>query len=526
MENSQYTNEEINQLLGIKLRDVPIEEPEIDDLIFEETETQERLEQTKSQSLAKNPWAKLGLIGGGLGIFFLAIGSFLSVTGNLFDSSNIQTQATSTENKEPPTPSEGETLAALKAEAAIAGQETELGRLKEAALGDESIVNEETESPATETKLVESEPALAVATPTRPAPPRSNSVPVRRSPPPSTPSRAVTVRPSPAPVTSTAPVTPSPEVDPLERWQTLAQLGSYGGGHSSPTNEPQPTNNVNNVALANDSRITANDSRITANNRGSIIPRTQPVTGASHVVPRSQAKMVAQTTNSSNSEEEQFLLGNTAQQQITIGQTALATLETALIWESTNTSKNNDLVERFLLTLSTPLVNSQGDIILPVGTPMLVAVRSVHGSGRVSAVVETVVKDGLEISLPSGAIFLRGQGGAPLMASLIQSGQKERMAANATTFALGALSKTGELLNRGSSSTFISGGNFSQTQEFNEPNYIGGLLEGGFTPLAERMNEQHENRLSQLDNRTPLWMVNQGTTVEIFVNQSLDFNRF
>jgi hypothetical protein len=512
MENSQYTNEEINQLLGIKLRDVPIEEPEIDDLIFEETETQERLEQTKSQSLAKNPWAKLGLIGGGLGIFFLVIGSFFTATGNLFDSSNIQTQATSTESNEPPSPSEEETLAALKAEAAIAGQEAELSRLKEADLADESIVTE-TESPATKTKLVESEPTPpeAVATPTRPAPPPSRAVSVRRSPPPSTPSRAVAVRPSPAPVT------PSPEVDPLERWQTLAQLGSYGGGQSSPTNEPQSTNKV---ALANESRLTAN-------NTGSIIPRTQQVLAANHVIPRGQSKstMVAQTTNSSNSssEEERFLSGNKAQQQITIGQTALATLETALISESSNTSKNNDFVERFLLTLSTPLVNNQGDIILPVGTPMLVAVRSVHGSGRVSAVVETVVKDGLEISLPSGAMFLRGLGGEPLMASLIQSGQKERMAANATTFALGALSKTGELLNRGSSSTFISGGNFSQTKEFNEPNYIGGLLEGGFTPLAERMNEQHENRLSQLDNRTPLWMVNQGTTVEIFVNQSISF---
>ncbi len=109
------------------------------------------------------------------------------------------------------------------------------------------------------------------------------------------------------------------------------------------------------------------------------------------------------------------------------------------------------------------------------------------------------------------------------MANLVPSGQRERMRANTTTFVLGTLSRTGELLNQGSTTTFISGNNFTQTQEFNSPNYIGGLLEGGFTPLAERLNQQHENRLSNLDNRTPLWMVEKGTTVEIFVNQTIVF---
>ena len=109
------------------------------------------------------------------------------------------------------------------------------------------------------------------------------------------------------------------------------------------------------------------------------------------------------------------------------------------------------------------------------------------------------------------------------MASLVPSGQREHIRANATTFVMGALSRTGELLNQGSTSTFISGNNFTQTQEFNSPNYIGGLLEGGFTPLAERLNQQHENRLSNLDDRTPLWMVEKGTTVVIFVNQTIAF---
>ncbi len=182
-----------------------------------------------------------------------------------------------------------------------------------------------------------------------------------------------------------------------------------------------------------------------------------------------------------------------------------------------------DIRERFVVTLSTPLTNAEDQVILPIGTPLIVAVQSVYDSGRVIAIVETVVKDGTEYPLPPGAMFLRAEGGNPLMASLIEGGSSQQMRANATTFMLGALSKTGELLNRGSTSTFISGSNFSQTQEFNSPNYIGGILEGGFTPLAERINEQHENRLSKLDGRSDFWMVEVGSTVEIFVNQTINF---
>ena len=497
MENQPtYTNEDINQLLGLEFKELPLDEDENNEVVFDDEPNEN--EDPKRKSLAKNPWAKLGLIGGVLGIVFLSIGAFVTITGNLATSSNLQADKPDTEETPSDTgPNEAETLAALKAKAAIAGQENELSRLK-------AVDETEETQPLPATKLVTQQPpppAKAVSTP----PPRTVSVRPTPNPLPKTVRRTPTTPPvstksSPPPVTTPA------TVDPLQQWQTLAQLGSYGGGQSSGTNSPPLTNQV---ALVNES---------TANNTGSIIPPTQ-------TVPRGQSMMVAQTTNPSHqlSEEERFLSGQTGNQQITIGQRARAVLESSLIWVSSSNQNQNDFVERFVLTLSTPLTNYQGDVMLPQGTPMLVAVRSVHDSGKVTAVVESVVKDGQEIPLPDGAMFLRDSSGNPLMASLVPSGQGERMRANATTFMMGALSKTGELLNQGSTSTFISGGNFSQTQEFNSPNYIGGLLEGGFTPLAERMNQQHENRLSQLDSRTPLWMVQKGTTVEIFVNQTINF---
>ena len=322
-----------------------------------------------------------------------------------------------------------------------------------------------------------------------------------------------TSRPSIPAVRPTVPSVTRTTVDPLQQWQTLAQIGSFGGGESSKFKEADTVNE----AETTDQVALANHSTVPSQNTSSILPRTQPIPGTNHgvtKVPTNPTRFAGNINQNSHiSEEERFLSGHTTSQQITIGQRATAVLESSLISESNG--GQNDFVERFVVTLSTPLNNQQGVEILPIGTSMLVAVRSIHDSGKVTAVVESVVKDGQEIRLPDGAMFLRDATGNPLMASLMQSGQRERIGANTTTFVMGALSKTGQLLNRGSTSTFISGGNFSQSQQFNEPNYIGGLLEGGFTPLTERMNQQHENRLSRLDSRTPLWIVEQGTTVEV-----------
>ncbi len=496
-----YSNEDINKLLGLELRPVNVTEEENNELVFDNESIEfTEVEEPLRKSWSSNPWAKLGLIAGVLGFVFLGIGTFVTVTGNLATSSNLQANQSENEETDKDTgPSEAETLAALKAKAALAGQENELSRLKSI---DEPLEQEK------ETKLVSNQ----APAPVKAVSPPPQTVAVRPTPKPVPKPVKLTSRPSTPLVRQTSPSVTTTTVDPLQQWQTLAQIGSYGGGQSSESTE---------VAAVNEEQITNQVADTnSSHNTNSIIPRTQPIPGTNHGVP-SNSTRVAQNINHNHnvSEEERFLSGNTTSQQITIGQRATAVLESSLISESN--SGQNDFVERFVVTLSTPLTNQQGVVVLPTGTPMLVAVRSVHDSGKVTAVVESVVKDGQEINLPSGAMFLRDEGGNPLIASLMQSGQRERMEANATTFVMGALSKTGELLNRGSSSTFISGGNFSQTQQFDEPNYIGGLLEGGFTPLAERMNQQHENRLSALDSRTPLWIVEQGTTVEIFVNQTI-----
>ncbi len=504
----QWTTADINQLLGLETRPVPI----TDD--FEPDEATDEIEENENsivepephrKSLAKNPLAKVALIGGGLGIFFLAMGLLFHATTQINWSRVEGEKPQAPEVPQETGPTVEETLAALKTKAALAGQEEQLAAAKNKVDQEVTPTTLVKVQPPPSSQKVSSNPTTTSdSTPSGSAtqprvthkrlPPRTNA-PVARSPQP-------LVRP--VPHNNSASTQP---IDPIQQWQTLAQLGSYGGNVAQPKSSTVPPPRV----AAKEQSSELPQSTMTS----TIIPRTQQVVGRNRLTTPVSPVLT---------EEERFLSdGTQQQQQLHIGQTASAQLQTALVWETTQTQQDGDMVERFVVTLSTPLTNPQAQVIFPVGTPLMVAVKSVYDSGRVMAIVETVVKDGQEYPLPPGAMFLRGEGGNPLMATLIEGGSSQQMRANATTFMLGALSKTGELLNRGSTSTFISGGNLAQTQEFNSPNYIGGILEGGFTPLAERINEQHEERLSKLDGRSDLWMVAKGSTVEIFVNQTINF---
>ncbi len=493
----QWTKTEINQLLGLQTRDVTIQED--DSVPVMETVNQGTLFEEDGESrrkgLAKNPWAKFAVIGGGLGIVFLSIGLIFHFTTQMnWKSANNQKAPGIEENEE--TKTEEESLAALKTKAALAGQEEQLAAAKAKA---------DLEEPKTELVKAEEPKEIPVKVQQKPVPvrtpPRPRPVAQQRiSPPP---------KPVSTPQTPKAPVAPS--IDPLQQWQILAQLGSYGGQGNG---QQAMGNGQNQPSLPIAPVI--HPSQLLHQNVGGKNPSiTPPVQSVSNV-------STSLSEVSYSPEEERFLSEpRQPQRQLTIGQTASGQLQSPLVAETM--VQEGQMLERFVVTLSTPLTNSQKEVLVPVGTPLIVVLNAVQGSGRVMAYVESIVFEGQEFPVPPGALVLRGQGGHPLMAKLIEGGKDDLRMANATTFALGALAKTGELLNRGSTTTTTTGLYQSHTQEFDEPNLLGGILEGGFDPLVEQMNAQHENRLDKLDGRSDLWMVYSGSTVEIFVNQSITF---
>ncbi|MEA5512395.1 hypothetical protein VB715_21735 [Crocosphaera sp. UHCC 0190] len=195
---------------------------------------------------------------------------------NLTSTPSLQTndnqEAAKTEEDTGPSPEE--TMAALKAEAALAGQEKQLSEAKKK-------VDEGTP----QTQLVKAEPSSNSVSNSAPGSNRTKTTPqtyqtVAVQPRSSSPSvqRVTTVSPQPMRVTQRnmpnsvkGSVNPSKSsssmgiqtVDPLTRWNTLAMLGSYGGK----TNGKNPD-----VGTA----ISPVDDHEEMTETG-IIPRTQPI---------------------------------------------------------------------------------------------------------------------------------------------------------------------------------------------------------------------------------------------------------
>ncbi len=129
----KWTTEEINQLLGLETRPVVIRD---DFELLDDTKTTDETEgeivevEPPRKSCAKNPFAKVAVIGGGLGIFFLAIGLLFHATTQMNWTTVEGEKQDETALVEDTGPTEEETLAALKTKAALAGQEEQLAAAK------------------------------------------------------------------------------------------------------------------------------------------------------------------------------------------------------------------------------------------------------------------------------------------------------------------------------------------------------------------------------------------------------------
>jgi hypothetical protein len=466
-QNNSWSPDEIDELLGLKEEAAAdeskdLEEDEPDELeTGEEERTQKKSSSTKKR-WSKNPWAKLALIASVVGVATFSLGWVFSQFAS-FDykqamkksSESVPKAAIAAESDEPI--SLEEENARLKAELAFSEQE-KMRAAREKADNQPEVVPKAVKVPP---KPV----IVAPAKPTRTVPPRPQlvsspvvrmpSVSPRRQPP---PPRFVPVASSPTPVK-----------DPFERWQQLSQLGSYRGAKSSRTSSvSQPP--IGQLASSFPEGIAA---------------------------PHSLAPVPPHLTT-----------------YVKAGQTVKAKLVSPLVWVAPLSSR---LPGQFLVRLSEPLVNSRSQVVLPMGTDLLVTLESIDESGLVVAEITGAIEEGTQLSLPSGALGLQGSGGEPLIAS--QRSWEDRAGQDAMAFVFGALAKAGEISNRATSIQrgYGAAGDY-QSQSYGKANYLGAVLEGGFNPLVERLAERAG--AERIESRPQLWWLEAGTEVEISVNRS------
>jgi Bacterial conjugation TrbI-like protein len=296
-------------------------------------------------------------------------------------------------------------------------------------------------------------------------------------------------RSQPAPVQAAA---FNQNLDPQQQWQMLSQVGSYG-------------------------QISSGNSGV--NNGGGNFANSNS----------QNAQLVSQVQTSSAPEEESPLLTGRVRRSVVTGSTAQGLLSTPVVWEGGRRGAQGDAdnagavddEDRFIIQLTSALKASDGSEALAIGTPLVVKVRTVSGSGTLKLSAVAVIMDGEETQIPPGSISIRASGGGPLTARNMQDRGGEIASSDAGIFALAGISKAASLFTRAQSTTTSNGFNSVTSTQNPAPDILAGILEGGTGAIINQIQARNERAIQESLARPDLWMLAAGTSVQVFVNKSV-----
>jgi Bacterial conjugation TrbI-like protein len=357
-------------------------------------------------------------------------------------------------------------------------------------------------------------------------PPRVQSIPVVREQP-----QRIQIPPRPAPV---------PPPDPRQQWAQLAALGSFGQGSKNGALEaptlasasPSVLNPgaVRNGTLEAPAGVSASPPVL---NPGAVQEQPVPRDGVTNF--RSAVSVAAQASSPDD-------LGGRAVPSPTgetvapvdapgmvvfAGQSLAGTLAVpAVAFSGSSASPSEGVGERFAVSLKMPLMAQDGTVALPQSALIIFQVDRVLTNGYVEAHAVAAVDGLAEYRLPRNAVSVRGRSGEPLMAKRRTTGGSDLFRMDMTAFVLGAAQQVGERLNQptSESSTQSAFGSSSSVTR-GSPNILGAVMQGGATPVLQQILQRNQQASAEIQSRPPLWYVPAKTEVLIFVNSSFYLGR-
>ncbi|MDZ8055051.1 MAG: TrbI/VirB10 family protein [Aulosira sp. ZfuCHP01] len=289
-------------------------------------------------------------------------------------------------------------------------------------------------------------------------------------------------------------VTPPPTTNPIQESTRLANVGQASVTYQPHVNTTTPTNQINNQ-----------------------IPQST-INPQAEQTPRQQTSVVSQGVQQSP-------------KSLAVGSHAKAVLATALFGEtskSTNSDKDSDNKNVFVVRLKEPLKTVDGAIAIPANTELLTEIRSLSEQGFLQLDVVKIVMNNngnlSEKSLPQNAMMIRAPQGKPLIANQFPNRGSSILSMDIGLFVLGGLGKAAELSNRTESqvvTTNAGGTIISNTNP--KRNILAGALEGGMNTVVPQIAQRNQQAISQMSQRTNVWFLPAGTAVEIYVNQVMQF---
>jgi hypothetical protein len=170
--------------------------------------------------------------------------------------------------------------------------------------------------------------------------------------------------------------------------------------------------------------------------------------------------------------------------------------------------------QEILLQLEQGFADTNGDVPIPDGT-RIIATVTVASNGLMRIASAIAIVNGENIPIDAGSLILSGTDNSPVIAQYKQFDQGEIGRRDLQTFLAGSASGLGKILTQPNTSVQVSTNGTAVVSSTSNPNIVGGILDGGATPILEAWAKRNETEIRRLEGASRLWYLPMGYKMTI-----------
>jgi hypothetical protein len=170
--------------------------------------------------------------------------------------------------------------------------------------------------------------------------------------------------------------------------------------------------------------------------------------------------------------------------------------------------------QEILLQLDRGFADTNGGVPIPDGT-RIIATVTVASNGLMRIAGATAIINGETVPIDASSLVLNGTDNNPVIAQYRQFDQGEIGRRDLQTFLAGAASGLGKILTQPNTNVQVSTAGTAVVSSTSNPNIIGGILDGGATPILEAWAKRNETEIRRLEGASRLWYLPLGYKMTI-----------
>lgn len=506
---------------------IKLDEPNIEQPAFTDN-AEEKIPDTPEQVRTKLTFSQAGLptiilVGSAcLGGTFLALMLFKGTIGGVdWSAGGAKAKTAAKQQQVQPTDAKDQEISRLKAQLMI-GQTAQRIKAAEKTKPSPTAVAKSTSTPSPSSAPVVRPVTTTATTPIQPRP-----------------RMATTWKPVAKTASTSSPIAPKKvaaiQKPPAERVLIAANIGSFGSVESAirttsefdDTNTDTDTaNNYQSTADQSNDLIAKEETEISGGigNAENQTTTTNYPDGESLAQSNFNTRAASQIEHQDNFNDQAVNYSVTTP-QLVVGTKASGKLETGVAWSGslTNTTQS------FRIQLREPLLAADNTVVIPKGAYLVARVDSAGDSGLIEmSVVSVLLKQNgriiekplPELAVQHRAIRILGKGGNYLQAKATRRNNARN---DVGMVLLSGISRVASLSNQLDYQSTYSDGDFTSTTSRRDPNYLAGLGQGAATELLRQQRARGEQVQQSIESQPNVFVLKQGTTVQVYVNQSLAF---